>query len=71
MDQIWIVRIGEALDETIFISIEISLQEQEDLKSLLRKYNHVFASQHEQRLRVSPDIVCHKFDINTNTNLVK
>lgn len=71
MDLNQAVGIGKATDESIFILMEINQWEQEDLKSLLRKFNHVFAWQDEQMPGVDPDVACHKLDINPNTKLVK
>lgn len=70
MDQIEAVRIGRLLKKTIFILIEISKKEQDDLKVLLTKYNHVFV-QHEQMLVVDPEGVFHKLDVNPNAKPMK
>lgn len=48
MDQTEVVRIGRLPKETTSIPLEISKKEQDDMKSLLRKYNHVFAWRHKQ-----------------------
>lgn len=36
-------RIGRLAEEIMFISVEISKKEQDDLKAVLRKNKHVFA----------------------------
>lgn len=63
--------IGNTLDETPFISMEINHKEKDDLKSFLWRYYHIFAWRHEQTPGVNPEVACHKFDINTNAKLVK
>lgn len=66
MDRTEAVRIGKALDETTFISMEICCKEKEDFKSLLSKYNQKFTLRYDQMSGVDPDVVCHRLDINPN-----
>ena len=51
------VQIGWLPKETNFISLEISKKEHDDLKALLRKYNHIIVWRYEQMLGVDPKLL--------------
>lgn len=66
MDRTTVAQIGRSPEETIFISLEFSKKEQDDLKALIQKYNHNFVWRHEQMLRVDPNVACYILDVNPN-----
>lgn len=63
IDRIEEVIIGKALDEISVISMEISYTKQEVVKSLLRKYNHIFVWRKEQLLGIDPEVAYHILDV--------
>lgn len=71
IDRTKVVQIGQLPDETTIISLEISQKDQDNLKALLRRYNHVFYWQYEYIPGVDMMITHYKLDVNPKAKPIK